>query len=52
MNEETEKEVMKCFKKLDMDIMKTFVIKEMETIEQHTSLYSTKLVSSLGLHED
>ena len=42
LNKETMKEVMKCLKELDMEVMETFVIKEMETIEQNLSLYLTR----------
>ena len=31
-------------KELDLEVMKAFVIKEVETVEQHISLYSKRLV--------
>ena len=44
---QTQKEVMyieKRLKELDLEVMKAFVIKEVETVKQHISLYSTRLV--------
>ena len=44
---QTKKEVMyieKCLKELDLEVMEAFVIKEVETVKQHMSLYSTRLV--------
>ena len=43
----TKKEVMyieKRLKELYLEVMEAFVIKEVETVEQHISLYSTRLV--------
>ena len=34
----------KRLKELDLEVMEVFVIKEVETVEQHISLYSTRLV--------
>ena len=42
-----KKEVMyieKRLKELDLEVMEVFVIKEVETVEQHISIYSTRLV--------
>ena len=42
-----QKEVMyieKHLKELNLEVMEAFVIKEVETVEQHISLYSTRLV--------
>ena len=44
---QTKKEVMyieNCLKELDLEVMEAFVIKEVETVKQHISLYSTRLV--------
>ena len=32
----------KRLKQLDLEVMEAFVIKEVETVEQHISLYSTR----------
>ena len=34
----------KRLKELDLEVMETIVIKEVETVKQHISLYSTRLV--------
>ena len=34
----------KHLKELDLEVMEAFVIKEVETVEQHISLYARKLV--------
>ena len=47
LNEKTKKEVMyieRRLRELDLGVMEVFAIKEVETVEQHTSLYSTRLV--------
>ena len=44
---QTKKEVMyieKRLKELDLEVMEAFVIKEVEKVKQHISLYSTRLV--------
>ena len=48
-----KKEVMyieKRLKELDLEVMEAFVIKEVETVEQHISLFYKS--SSLALHKD
>ena len=40
----------KCLKELDFEVMEAFVIKEVETVEQHISLFNK--ISSLAIHEN
>ena len=50
-----KKEVMyieKRVKEFDLEVMEVFVIKLVETVEQHISFYLTRLASSLALHEN
>ena len=34
--------IKECSKEFDLEVMEALVIKEMETVEQHISLYSTR----------
>ena len=50
-----KKEVMyieKRVKEFDLEVMEVFVIKLVETVEQHISFYLTRLASFLALHEN
>ena len=42
----------KRVKEFDLEVMEVFVIELVETVEQHISFYSTRLTSSLALHEN
>ena len=40
------------YKEFDLEVMEVFVIELVETVEQHISFFSTRLASSLALHEN
>ena len=42
----------KHLKDLDLEVMKVFILKEVETVEQHIYISLFNKMSSLALHED